>query len=397
MVKIFRSYNLLRIVNYFAIVMLLIEQCYRNNIIIFPIFITILIFIINSLFRIYYLTNHENFFLVSSIVEILLGAILYSLLGGFIFLYIFVVVLDLAIFCPSVVSIPTMIGVLFLVLIFQDRLEINLLTLNLINLLVFALLGMHLKKENDKKLSAQDLYDRLRLSEDELKKAYNELELYSKTIEELTLLRERTRLSRELHDSVGHTISTQIIQLQAIKTMVSIKPEKAEEMLEELRDFSKNSLENVRRTVRELKPLEFETFQGIFAIEELTRNFTKLTGVKVKLIVSKEKWRLSEIQSLNLYRIIQEALSNSLRHGHAKNVNISLQFLQDSIYSQIKDDGIGCGEIRGSFGLNTIRERVQELKGTIKIYTEKDKGFELDFTLPKYKGIENDQFVNCGR
>lgn len=390
MAKIFRSYNLLRIANYFTIFMLLIEQGYKNNIVIFPIFIIILIFIMNSLFRIYYLVNHQNFFLVSSIVEILLGAILYSLLGGFIFLYIFVVVLDLAIFCPSIVSIPTMIALLVLLLISQYRLGINLLALNLINLIVFVLLGMHLKVENNKKLSAQDLYDRLRLSEEELKKAYNELELYSKTIEELTLLRERTRLSRELHDSVGHTISTQIIQLQAIKTMVSLKPEKAEEMLEELRDFSKNSLENVRRTVRELKPLEFETFQGIFAIEELTRNFTKLTGVKVKLIVSKEKWRLSESQSLNLYRIIQEALSNSLRHGHAENVNISLQFLQDSIYSQIKDDGVGCEEIRYSFGLNTIRERVQELKGTINIYTEKDKGFELDFTLPKYRGIEND-------
>jgi len=144
-------------------------------------------------------------------------------------------------------------------------------------------------------------------------------------------------------------------------------------------------LENVRRTVRELKPIEFEAYEGIFTIEEMVKGFSKLSGINVKLILSKEKWRLTSDQSHHLYRIIQESLSNSLRHGKAKNVSISIQFLKDKLYAHIKDDGKGCSELNPSFGLKGIKERITSMKGTIEFYTELGKGVEITITLPKYK------------
>ncbi|MGL5378320.1 sensor histidine kinase [Clostridium sp.] len=252
-------------------------------------------------------------------------------------------------------------------------------------LIIFSVIIEYIVRENKEKLNAQDLYYKLRVSEEELKKANKNLENYATTIEELTLLKERNRISREIHDSVGHALSTALIQLNAMEqlsirngdtTLISIAGS--------LRNFIKGSLDEVRMAVRKLKPSNYENYEGLIRIENLLKEFEKLTDIKVKLTLSKNKWTLNSNQSENLYRILQESLSNSIRHGKATEINILMNFDKDILVVNIKDNGMGRDEIIYSgLGLNNIKERISELKGEVYFTSEKGKGFNIKIIIPK--------------
>ena len=392
MVLASKNYYLLRIINYIILLALLIFLNKEGRVIFYQEFILVLLYIFNSQSRLLTLQwsskKREIVFLSSVLVECIIIFFLFRYLGVYLSFLLYVVILDLILYLKKNGAL-ILVGALGLLSILFELIYVNEKNLagvlfNVSSFLIFTILGFYLKEEEVKKKRAQDLYDRLRVSEEKLAQANKELELYSNTVEEITLLRERTRVSKDLHDSIGHSLSTLCIQLKAVKTLINKDPEAAVKMLEANILYVGEALESVRRTVRELKPIEFEAYEGIFTIAEMVKNFSKLTGVKVKFILSKEKWKLTSEQSQHLYRIIQESLSNAVRHGQAQNICITIQFLPDKLYAQIKDDGKGCQTISPSFGLKGIDERIKKMKGFIEFYTGVGKGFEIAITLPKY-------------
>lgn len=337
--------------------------------------------------------QHKNrieagLFFLCTILELGFIIILSQVVGITMYFLIFILILDVVMFYKKSTSLIWTGGIVILssyYLHIHSDSQQDMVLFYLGSAIVVIVVSLYLHILEGKKNQAQDFYDQLRITEGELVKAYGELESYSKTIEELTLLRERTRVSRELHDSVGHALSTLCIQLKAVKTITEKKPQLAADMLENNVKYVENALENVRRTVRELKPIEFESLDAIFTIEEMIKSFSKLTGVEVKLILSKDKWTMTSDQSHHLYRIIQESMSNALRHGKAKHITVNIQFLQDKLYTYIKDDGIGCKMVNPSFGLKGIRERAHSLGGTVEYSTGEGEGFATKLTLPKDK------------
>jgi signal transduction histidine kinase len=256
------------------------------------------------------------------------------------------------------------------------------------SLIILTLFSYYIKDEYNSKIEAQKLYDQLRISEDKLKKANKDLELYANSIEELTLLRERNRISREIHDSVGHSLSTIIIQLGAIEKIAKQDGDKAVNIASNLREYVKESLQEVRTAVRELKPRAFEKYEGLLAIEELIKNFSKLTGIDVKYGFTKETWFLNSDQSFVIYRIIQEFLSNSLRHGKATKINLFMNFYKDNLVITLQDNGLGSDEIRKGIGLTNIWERVKELGGSVEYNTKKGEGFLLKVILNPIENLD---------
>ncbi|MEG2869619.1 MAG: sensor histidine kinase, partial [Terrisporobacter sp.] len=252
-------------------------------------------------------------------------------------------------------------------------------------LVIVALIIEYVVREHKEKLNAQDLYDKLRISGEELKKANRNLEKYATTIEELTLLKERNRISREIHDSVGHALSTALIQLNAMEQLALKGGDKTLASLSTgLREFIKGALDEVRMAVRKLKPSDYNNYEGLIRIENLLKEFEKLTDIKVKLTLSKNKWTLNSNQSENLYRIFQESLSNAIRHGKASEVSILMNFDKESLVVNIKDNGRGVKEIEYSgLGLNNIKERISELRGEVNFSSESDKGFIVKIIIPK--------------
>ena len=360
----------------------------------FPIgFLAFLGWLAVSQYRANYISTRGKLFWGAIVVESVVGMFLFYRYGGFYSVYLMPVIFDIVLTeKKSFLYLPVGVFGAGFALMYWFKLNQsgsfqgfipNVIITDLFIFTVVVLFSFLLARELGRKRLAQSLYDQLRVSEEKLQEAYDTLENYSQTIEELTLLRERARISRELHDSVGHALSTTSIQLQAIKTLIGKDPEKAAAMIEHLSRHSHEALDNVRRTVRQLRPIEFDHYEGIFAIEELIKTFKKLTGVDVRLIVSKVSYPMNSDQSHQLYRIIQECLSNSLRHGKATVIQVSIQFLTDSIYSQIKDNGQGSSHIQYGMGLNGIKERVDSLKGEMKIYTNPGQGFEMTIKLPR--------------
>ncbi len=352
-----------------------------------------LIFIINNQVRFFSIPKRSVYFSASILVEAALSLIIFQYYGGIIFLLLFSILLDSTIYINNKYITGGLVSLIIIILIVTGQTDFKLAVSGTLSAAAIGALGIYIKEERERKHEAQKLYDKLRISEEELKKAKENLERYASTIEELTLLRERNRISREIHDSVGHSLSTMIIQLSAIEKIADKDGKSASEMAKNLSTFAKDALKSVRAAVRALVPTEFEKYQGILAIEEMIKNFRKLTEVEVIFVLSKERWELNSDQSFVLYRIVQEFLTNSVRHGKADKININLNFYKDSLYMRLKDNGTGCDDIVEGVGLKSIKERAESIGGAVKYLSTKEKGFELNLNLPKVEALISERNI----
>ncbi|WP_042272062.1 sensor histidine kinase [[Clostridium] dakarense] len=372
--------NLATFTRYISLFMIIINIMTYNNISNISFFLS-LIFIINNQIRFFNFNNKNLPMIISSLLEFILILALYNYTYKFTPFYFLPLIIDICfskIIKNKYLYLIILIGSYFIINFnnsIYSSIEYSLI------LSLISLLYLYIYNEDIFKINIQNVYDKLRISEDKLKKSNSDLEVYISSVEELAILKERNRISREIHDSVGHSLSTTIIQLGAIENLVS-KDEDLKELVHELREFVKESFKEVREAVTSLKPEGYENYQNLFKIEELIRNFIKMTNIDVKMTVSKNTWNLSSVQCTALYRIIQESLSNSIRHGKATKVNIFITFNSNNLILSIKDNGIGCKDIKKGNGLNSIKERVDELNGKVEFITSND-GFIIHTSFPK--------------
>lgn len=353
-----------------------------------PLLLVMLSTIIINQLRFFTFKKNNLFVIATIILEAILVSYITSLYSGSLIFGFIGIILDSIFLLEENVGYKV-IGLIALNLVILGRyFDLFSFLTTIFVLIMISLLAFYIRYENKQKINAQTLYDKLKTSEEMLKKANNDLELYASSIEELTLLKERNRISREIHDSVGHALSTTLIQLGAMEQISLKENSKVAPLASNLREFVKASYEDVRKAVKELKPIEYSTYEDLIRVEELVKNFIKLTGIDVRLTISKNKWKLNSYQSLAIYRIIQEALSNSSRHGKAKTINIIINFNESNVIITIQDNGIGCQNIYNGVGLNSISERVKELKGNFSYNTAPTQGFLLKVTLPKESGGE---------
>jgi len=266
------------------------------------------------------------------------------------------------------------------------------LLINLIFFLIWTLMMYQLKNQYEKKAEAQKFYDQLRIKEDELVQLNHKLEKYADTVENLTLLRERNRITMEIHDQVGHRLSATIIQLSAIEKVIFTDREQGVAMIRNLRQYQQASLQNIRELINELKPKAFDRYEGLLMIEQVAKSFEKLTNVAVKVSVLNDEeltWALSEKQSFALYPLVQEALSNSLRHGKATQVEITFNFQEHQLVLMIQDNGSGRFEVLEGNGIVNMRQRLKALGGQVNYQTAANEGFFLVITMPRVGGMRD--------
>lgn len=379
--------KLLTFLRYYTLLLIIIGIIVKNENINSAMIVFIFIFIINNQLRFFSLEkNHQK--IISFVIELIFITISYKWIGGYLITYLILSAIDSNILFGRFIQgffniVIAFIGVYFS---YNENLEFKFVTLGLLGIVIAIL--YFIKDENDKKLQAQELYDKLRISEEKLVKANRDLEVYASSIEELTLLRERNRISREIHDSVGHALSAIVIQLGAMERTLEKSHEVTGELIKELKKFTQNSLKDVRSAVREIKPKEFEEFEGILVIEELINNFRKLTGVDVRLAFTKEKWPLNSDQAFVIYRIIQEFLANSLRHGKATSIQIFMAFTEYKLVVTLKDNGKGAEYIIEGMGLKSMRERINEIGGIFEYSTKAEQGFLVKLELDKKERLK---------
>jgi signal transduction histidine kinase len=197
--------------------------------------------------------------------------------------------------------------------------------------------------------------------------------------------RERQRIAREMHDILAHSMSVIVVQAEAGPVVVRTDPDKAEEMFDTISDTAREALAQLRRALGVLRSEESARSPqpGIEALTELIAR-VRNTGLAVTLSEDGQVRPLSPDLAVTAYRIVQESLTNTVKHAAAGSASVRLSWHPDELRLQIDDDGSGpaAGE-RGGHGLTGMRERVTAAGGRLTFGPcPSGTGFRVAATLP---------------
>jgi len=212
----------------------------------------------------------------------------------------------------------------------------------------------------------------------ELREANERLREAARHTEELAAARERNRLAREIHDSLGHYLTTVAVQLEAARALHGTEPARALGAVEKAHGLAREALVEVRRSVGTLRaegparPL----------VERLRELADTEAGVAVTLRVRGEARRLGPEVEHGLFRAVQEGLTNVRKHAAARAATVTVDFgTDDRVSLSVEDDGRGCAGKGGGFGLTGLRERVALFGGTLTAGNGAAGGFALRVEL----------------
>jgi signal transduction histidine kinase len=194
---------------------------------------------------------------------------------------------------------------------------------------------------------------------------------------------ERRRLARELHDETGQALTSILLGLKALEELDDMAA--LGDGVAALRERVVATLQDVRRLAVELRPAALDDFGLEAALERLTAGFAEQTGMKVEIESRLHETRLPEEVATVLYRTVQEALTNIIKHADAGRVSIVVTQKAHSVGAVIEDDGRGFDPeqgVDGGIGLIGMRERVALLDGSVTIESAPGKGTTLVVEVP---------------
>ncbi len=227
----------------------------------------------------------------------------------------------------------------------------------------------------------QRAIDSLNSAFEKLSSANLGLQDYASHAESKSARKERARVTRELHDSVGYGLTNVVMAMNAAKIRVAKSPESVLELLDNTKQIAENCLRETRMTLYRLRAIKDTPTVGLRALAGLVSAFRIATTMDVELQYGSVPFSLGHEVDATLYRLVQEGLTNAYRHGGASRMRISLWLSEGWVHVRIRDNGTGVQEIREGIGLQGMRERFESFGGTINPHNTVD-GFELSATLP---------------
>jgi len=211
-----------------------------------------------------------------------------------------------------------------------------------------------------------------------------QLREYAVQAEELATTKERNRLAREIHDSLGHFLTVINVQLEAARAVFDTDRETASQALEKAQSLAKDGLAEVRRSVAALRASPMEGRPLTMVIESLLED-CRTAGIQSELNVSGEVRELPAQAEHALYRAAQEGLTNVRKHARASSVKVELDYdAEGGITLGISDNGVGVDldKVEQGFGLFGLRERVHMLKGHVTLESAGAQGSSLEVFIP---------------
>jgi signal transduction histidine kinase len=196
---------------------------------------------------------------------------------------------------------------------------------------------------------------------------------------------ERTRLSRDIHDTAVHSLINIIMLAESIDDKIDPDQSEVSGMLGMIISQAKDAVKETRLSLRELRNMEDEIPRGLRAIHELIAIFAKATGVEVGINYGNLPAHFGREIDEALYRMIQEGLTNAFRHGKATKIQINLWIVRGKWLPEISfsmyDNGQGSEQIKKGIGLQGMEERIQRLHGAFSAESRAD-GFHIDASIP---------------
>ncbi|MBA3459331.1 MAG: sensor histidine kinase [Deltaproteobacteria bacterium] len=204
---------------------------------------------------------------------------------------------------------------------------------------------------------------------------------YAAQVEELATTRERIRIARDIHDSVGHYLTVVHVQIEAARATVATDPTASSECLVRAQDFARDGLQELRRSVSMLRAgaVDQRPFGVALAtlVEECRGN-----GLDTALTVIGQPRPLPPAIEFTLFRAAQEALTNVARHATATHARCTLRYDARAVSLEVADDGVGAIATDGGFGLLGLRERAALVGGNVQIQTSAGTGFAVEVRVP---------------
>ena len=201
---------------------------------------------------------------------------------------------------------------------------------------------------------------------------------------------ERARITRELHDIIGHTLNLIVVQAGAARAVFEPGPDQTLESLNTIETTARQSLSDMERMLGILRPPEDEAppygpQPNLGQVDRLAEQFTD-AGLPVEVNVVREPHKLPTSLDLSAYRIVQEALTNALKHAGPARARVAISYLADKLELDIVDDGQGSGDdghvAGGGRGLIGMRERVSLFGGELDVGPAAEGGFRVHASLP---------------
>ncbi len=203
---------------------------------------------------------------------------------------------------------------------------------------------------------------------------------------------DRNRISRDLHDSTVQSLTSLGHKMEYCSKMVDRDPVRVKLELQSMIDLNKEIINDMREIIYDLRPMSLNNIGLVSTVEAYCLHLRRNDNIDVLFQVNGTERKLNSIVSVTLYRIIQEACNNAIRHSKAKRITVRISFLENNIEIDIEDNGIGFDinkveelakeDFLHGFGLSTMKERARLLSGSFSVDSKPGAGTKVHVFIP---------------
>ena len=242
-----------------------------------------------------------------------------------------------------------------------------------------AVVGNLIRKLMEASEVMSEQFLQLNEAHEELSSAHQQLQEYSAQAEESAKIRERNRIAREIHDTVGHKMTALFVQMELAYELINHDLDKARDTMNVCKDLAQEALEEVRFSVQAIKEEEM-TF--LSSVNKLLNEFHQSTGLKSNVEIQGDPSHIPSTLQPTLIRMIQESVTNAKRHGDATVSSIKLVCGKEKVMIEVQDNGKGASLIIPGFGLKTMQDRINEMGGVLSYGSKEAQGFHMTAEFP---------------
>lgn len=245
--------------------------------------------------------------------------------------------------------------------------------------LFFSIMCLVKYEINQRRKISRMMYE-LKIKSKQLEDTYIKLRDSTSSIEDITILKERNRIAREIHDTLGHTLTSALIELEAGERLLKTDKETGTEKIRLAKGQIRKGLKDIRESVGILNKgktvVDFEASLKLL-LDETARH----GDISIRYEIS-DIPPLTEFQEKALFRALQEGLTNGIKHGNSSAFLFLLNYECDHIRFHLQDNGKGCDKIVFGFGLSAMEQRIREAGGVLLITSSWQEGCCIDIRIP---------------
>ena len=253
-----------------------------------------------------------------------------------------------------------------------------LIAVNMIAFIAYMIILMRNQMKENARIALLNL--QLQTANMRLKEMNDQLKDYAQMTEKMVETRERNRIAREIHDTLGHTMTGLSAGIDACIAMIDYSVDATKKQLNKISVVAWLGISDIRRSVNKLRPDALEHRNLKQALEKMIEDTMLVSKVKICYQCNVPLLEFNSDEEDMIYRVVQEGITNAIRHGKASEIKVTMWKENKWINLVICDNGIGCEEIHTGFGLIHIEERIKMLNGSV-VYDGSD-GFKITAKIP---------------